>query len=156
MHDPAGIRDQALNPKFVYYSPVHFDELDPMQMLHNARFATHIERAIIAFYATTGRKWEADVNDNPDQFHVVRDIRIEYLNPVLGPGTMRIDVWVEEIGNTSCTYGFLCSSEDGNRAYARGERVIVKIDPSTYRPTPWTDFFRSKHSELLKDLPAYA
>jgi hypothetical protein len=26
-----------LNPRFIYSSTVHFDELDPMQMLHNSR-----------------------------------------------------------------------------------------------------------------------
>ena len=31
---------------FVYETQVHFDELDPMQMLHNSRFVAHIERAI--------------------------------------------------------------------------------------------------------------
>lgn len=146
----------VLNPKFSYLSPIHFDELDAMQMLHNSRFAAHVERAITSFYATTGKKWEIDISNNPDQFHVVRDLRIEYLNPMIGPGKMRIDVWVERIGNTSCVYGFICSSEDGSVPYARGERTIVKIDPATYRPTPWTPFFRDHHATLLKDLPAYA
>jgi acyl-CoA thioester hydrolase len=148
-------RDE-FNPKFVYQSAVHFDELDPMQMLHNSRFSAHVERAITSFYLTTGRRWETDVRKNPDQFHVVRELRIEYLNPVIGPQTMRIDVWVERLGTTSCVYGFLCSSEDGLTAFARGERTIVKIDPASRRPAPWTDFFRDNHSSLLKDLPAYA
>ena len=145
-----------INPKFVYQSPVHFDELDPMQMLHNSRFPAHVERAISAFYTSSGRKWEPRVDDNPDQFHVVRDLHIEYLNPLIGPGSMRVDVWVERIGTTSCVYGFLCSSADGNIPYARGERTIVKIDPASYRPSPWSDFFRARHADLLKDLPAYA
>ena len=144
------------NPKFVYHSPVHFDELDPMQMLHNARFAAHVERAVAAWYLSSGKKWELRVDDNPDQFHVVRELRIEYLNPVIGMGTMRIDVWVERLGTTSCVYGFLCSSEDGATAYARGERTIVKIDPQSRRPAPWTNFFRDRHITLLKDLAAYA
>lgn len=144
------------NPKFIYHSPVHFDELDPMQMLHNSRFSAHVERAITAFYLTTGRRWETDVRNNPDQFHVVRELRIEYLNPVIGPQTIRIDVWVERLGTTSCVYGFLCSTEDGRTAFARGERTIVKIDPASKRPAPWSDFFRSHHAALAKDLPAYA
>lgn len=134
----------------IYNSSVFFDELDPMQVLHNARFLTHVERAVTSFYATSGRKWEADPADNPDQFHVVRELRIEYLNPVVGPRTMRIDIWVERLGNTSCTHGFLCSSDDGGVPYARGERTIVKIDPVTRRPMPWTDFFRDHNSSLLK------
>jgi len=149
------VRDE-INPKFVYFTTIHFDELDPMQMLHNSRFAAHVERAVTDFYRTSGRRWERDPRNNPDQFHVVRDLRIEYLNPVFGPCRMRIDIWVEKLGNTSCAYGFLCSSEDGCVAFARGQRTIVKIDPATHRPAPWTDFFREHHSTLVKDLPAYA
>ena len=133
---------------FTFNSHVYFDELDPMQMLHNARFAAHVERAVTSWYATSGRKWETNVADNPDQFHVVRELRIEYLNPV-GPGPMRIDIWVERLGNTSCQYGFRCASEDGRIDYARGQRTIVKIDPATKRPIVWTDAFRDHHTALI-------
>jgi acyl-CoA thioester hydrolase len=145
-----------INPRFVYHADIHFDELDPMQMLHNSRFVYHVERAISALYASRGRKWERDVNDNPDQFHVVRDLHIEYLSPFSGTGSMRIDVWVEKLGTTSCVYGFLCSSSDGRKAHARGQRTIIKLDPASLRPAPWTEAFRVGHTELLKDLPAYA
>ena len=114
------------------------------------RVSRHVERAVTAYYATSGRTWATDPANNPDQFHVVRELRIEYLNPVLGPGAMRIDIWVERLGNTSCTYKFLCTSEDGRVSYARGERTIVKVDPSTRRPAPWTDFFRDHNAALLK------
>jgi acyl-CoA thioester hydrolase len=148
--------DQDINPKFTWLSPVHFDELDAMRMLHNSRFPAHVERAVGGWFTATGNRWHLDPTDNPDQFHVVRDLHIEYLNPVLGPGTMRIDIWVEQLGNTSCVYGFLCSSEDGKVPYARGERTVVKIDPHSHRPSPWTDAFREQQSALRKDLPAYA
>src|ERR1700736_58892 len=84
-----------INPRFVYFSSVHFDELDPMKMLHNSRFAAHVERAVSAWYTALGGSWRLDPRENPDQFHVVRDLHIEYLNPVVGPGTMRVDVWIE-------------------------------------------------------------
>lgn len=150
------MEDELLNPKFTYLSPVHFDELDPMKMLHNSRFAAHVERAISAWYESLGGKWALRVEDNPDQFHVVRDLHIEYLAPFVGMGTMRIDLWVDRIGNTSCIYAFLCSSVDGNIAYARGERTIVKVDPRSLRPSPWSEPFRARHSTLVKSLPAYA
>ena len=145
-----------INEKFTWISPVYFDELDPMQMLHNARFPAHVERATLAWFQSNGHTWELDVERNPDQFHVVRELRIEYLNPLLGTGSMRIDIWVERLGNTSCVYGFLCSSPDGKTPYARGERTVVKIDPASHRPTPWSDAFRSVHNDIRKDLPAYA
>ena len=134
---------------YSFESQIFFDELDPMQMLHNARFAAHVERAITSFYSTSGRKYEVNVADNPDQYHVVRELRIEYLTPVVGPRKMTIDIWVANLGTTSCTYGFLCRSQDGQVEYARGERSIVKVDPATHRPAPWTDFFRKHHEPLV-------
>ena len=133
-------------PRFVYFSHIHFDELDAMKMLHNARFSAHVERALTAWYTSLGKTWRPDPADNPDQFHVVRDFHIEYLNPVIGVGVMRVDVWLERLGNTSCVYGFLCSSENGAIGYARGQRTIVKLDPASHRPTPWTEEFRAVHA----------
>ena len=145
MNTQGTIRD-PLNPKFVYQSPID----------GRTRIEAHVERAIAAWYFANGRKWEPALDDSPDQFHVVREMRVEQLQPVVGPGNVRIDVWVEHLGTTSCVYGFLISSEDGRVAHARGERTIVKIDPLSQRPAPWSAFFRDKHAMLLKDLPAYA
>jgi acyl-CoA thioester hydrolase len=133
---------------FTCFSTVHWDELDAMQMLHNSRFAAHVERAIIAWYSKVGGTWTRENSANPDQFHVVREFRIEYLTPVLGPGTMRIDVSIERVGTTSCSYAFVCSSEDGSVLYARGERTIVKIDPESRRPASWSDAFRERHAAV--------
>ena len=144
----------SFNPKFTYITQVHFDELDAMQMLHNSRFAAHVERAVIAFYHEKGRTWEQDPAGNPDQFHVVKDFRIEFLSPVSSLGPMRVDIWVERLGTTSCVYGFHCASQDGKIPYARGTRAIIKIDPTTKQPAPWTEYFREAHRELVKDLPA--
>ena len=69
---------------------------------------------------------------------------------------MRVDLWVEKLGTTSCIYGFLCSSEDGKVGHARGQRTIVKLDPDSFRPKPWSSFFRERHYSLLRDLQAYA
>ena len=151
---PALDLDLTLNPKFTYTSSVHWDELDSLGMLHNSRFAAHVERAIISWYYAQGGRWEANVEDNPDQHHVVRSMTIEFLAPVTSPGTMHIDIWVERLGTTSCTYGFSCSSTDGMITHARGERTIIRLDPHSKRPTPWTGLFRTRHQTLTKDLPA--
>ena len=151
-----GFHDDELNPKFTYVTPIHFDELDAMRMLHNARYPALVERAVAAWFGATGNRWHLDPSDNPDQFHVVRDLHIEFLAPFVGPGLMQIDIWVEEVGTTSCTYGFTCSNEAGTVAYARGERTVVKIDPKSHRPAAWTPAFREQQIALRKDLPAYA
>ncbi len=143
-----------LNPKFRYRSTVHWDELDALRMLHNSRFAAHIERATIAFYETLGHRWETSVADNPDQYQVVRELHIEFLAPVSRPGPLDIELWVERLGTSSCVYGFRCTNADGTTTHARGDRTIVKLDPATKRPAPWTETFLRAHRELRKDLPS--
>jgi len=142
--------DDGLNPKFVFHSPVQLHELDATGTLPSSRFATHVEGAIAAWYNISSRGTAfADL-------HVVRDLHIEFLNPMTGPALMRIDVWVDELDETSCVYGFICSSADGRIAYARGDRTIINLDAQSHRPAGWSVPFRAKHEALRKDLPALA
>jgi acyl-CoA thioester hydrolase len=139
MHD--GLSDDLFNPKFVYFSPVHLDELTAAG-LPRERFAAHVDNALAA--------WQLGTN-KAEQSLSVRDIALELLGPVTAPTTMRIDVWVEHLDRQTCIYGFLCSSENGNIPFARGERTLTRVVPSA-----WSDDFRARHATLLKELPAYA
>lgn len=140
----------AESAPFTYHQPIHFDDLDALQMLHNARYAVYVERATTAFYESVGKVWEQDVANNPDQFHVVREIHVEFFAPFKGTGEMRVGLWLEHLGATSCTYGFHCTSGVGatDVVHARGRRTIVRLDPVSLRPTPWTDWFRTAHERL--------
>ncbi|HEX9160640.1 MAG TPA: hotdog domain-containing protein [Thermoanaerobaculia bacterium] len=128
--------DDSLNPRFVHYSLVRSDELDPFDRLSKPSLTRHIDAAISAWQGLTDG--------------TVTDVSIEYLEPVIGAQTLRIDLWVEYLDGSSCVYGFYVSSEDGNIAFARGERTIVRIH------APWSDSFRVRLATLLKNLPAYA
>lgn len=132
-------------PLFVYASEVHFDELDPMGILHNARYAVHVERATSALYESLGFRFEREVADNPDQFHVVRRIELDFHRPFVGTGPLQVRIWVDRLGETSCRYGFACISGDGVE-HVTGLRTIVKLDPRSMRPLPWTTRFRESHS----------
>ena len=133
--EPAG------GPRFTYASPVYFDELDPWRTLHNARYAIHVERANLAWYAHVSKRDFAPEED-PDQFVFVRDWHAEFTAPMFGPGTMWIDIWLERLGRSSSTYAFSCRNEDETVEYARGRKTIVKVDPRTASPVPWTDRLR--------------
>jgi hypothetical protein len=67
-----------------------------------------------------------------------------------------VELWVNDLDDYTCTYGFLVLSENGRVPVARGERVVVNVDLSTHRAAKWSTEFRVAHTELLKDLPAYA
>ena len=111
-----GIRDD-FNPKFVYFAPASDD------------FTSRVDEAIRAY---CGEPCEPD-----------GELVIEQLGTP-APGTMRIDLWVENLDGASCTYGFLCSSANGRTAYARGERPVRKAGA-------WRGERR-----LLRDLHAFA
>ena len=113
------VRD-SINPKFVYHSPVHFDELDPMQMLHNSRFAAHVETGRLGLVHRPRRKNGSCASTTiPISFTSSASCASSISIRSSAPRTMRIDVWVERLGTTSCVYGFLCSSETAGRLRAR-------------------------------------
>lgn len=121
-----------LNPKFHFFSPVRTPSPD---------LSEHVDHAIIALdgRAPIGGDWY-----------------LEQLNPVVAAEMLRIELWVSDLADYTCTYGFLVSSENGCVPYARGERTVVNIDPRSQAPQKWSPEFRVTHTELLKDLQAYA
>ena len=121
-----------LNPKFHFFSPIATPATTVIE---------HVDRAIIALdgRAPVGGDWF-----------------VEALNPLASTGTVRVELWVSDLADFTCTYGFVVSNESGSVAYARGERTVVNIDPRSQAPQTWSREFRNAHTELLKDLPAYA
>jgi len=125
----------VINPKFVFFSPVHTATVDKSQL------AEHVDHAIIAL---DGR---APIGGG---------CMLERLEPVMDAAALRVELWVNDLDDYTCTYGFLVSSENGRTPFARGERTVVNMNPSTHRAEKWSSDFRHAHAELQKDLPAYA
>ena len=123
---------------------VYFDDLDAFQILHNARYLLLFERTIGSFWGHLGWGGTLDVQKNPDQFHLVRANHLEYLRAVVGVSQVRVRVWVEALGRTSLTFGFCLLPMDEDVDYATGTRVVVRVDATTRKPTPWTDSFRAE------------
>lgn len=146
------LQDDGLNPKFVYRSPVFLDELSHAGRLPHDRLISHISAAVDAFHTGEG----CGRRCTGDEVSVVRDITAEFLHPVTSAGILRVDVWLDRLDENSCTYGFVCSSDDGLTPYARGERTVVKLDPTLLRPMPWSPGFVEEHSKFLRTLHAYA
>lgn len=128
-------------PLYVYRSTVWFDELDKLGVLHNARYAIHVERAMTAWhFSLPGR-------DPGDDNVVVRHYEIDFLRPfVRERGELIVEVGLGRLGNTSAVYTFLCLSyaDDGTEiVHAHGTRTIVKVSEGDLRPAPWSDGLRA-------------
>lgn len=128
---------------------VYFDDLDAFQVLHNARYLLLIERTIGAFWSRLGWGGLLDAQRNPDQYHLVRANQIEYIRPVMGVTRVRVRVWVEKLGRTSLTFGFRVLPMDEDAEHARGTRVLVRVDPTTLQPAPWSDEIRERLQPYL-------
>jgi acyl-CoA thioester hydrolase len=129
---------------------VYFDDLDPFQILHNARYLLLFERTLGAFWMELGFGDFQD-SDHPEQFHLVRQNEVEYLSPVRGVGKVRIRVSVERIGETSLTFGFRMMPLDRDVDHARGRRTVVHVDRETLRSRPWPESLRAAIRPWIAD-----
>ncbi len=132
---------------------VYFDDLDAFHILHNARYFLYLERTVGSFWRYMGWGGLLDAQINPDQFHLVRANHMEYLRPVEGTTEVRARIWIEKLGTTSLTFGFHLLPLDEDSPYAKGSRTIVRVDPLTRRPAPWTEEFVKKLAPYRADLP---
>ena len=128
---------------FRYDSAVYFDEMDPLGVLHNSRFAVHVERAQSALFEQLGYGWTDLSQRHEDIGYVVRATAMEFTAPVTSPGVMTVEVVALRLGRTSATWGYRCAVSSGAQEVpvAQGTRVVVKADASG-QPNAWTDSFR--------------
>jgi acyl-CoA thioester hydrolase len=122
---------------------VYFDDLDAFYILHNARYLVLFERTLGAFWQSVGMGG-FEPQSAGDHCHLVRANTVEYLAPVKGTGKVRVRLTIGKIGRTSLTFRFRLMPLDQDVEYAVGTRTIVRVDPKTQRPLPWTDEFRER------------
>ena len=122
---------------------VYFDDLDAFQILHNSRYVLLFERTVGSFWKQLGYTGLFNT-DHPDQFHLVRANHIEYHRPVEGVVDVRVRLHVAKMGRSSLTFAFRLLPMDEDVDYATGTRVVVRVDPKTRRPVPWTEEVRKK------------
>jgi acyl-CoA thioester hydrolase len=143
----------AIPVPFVSVQRVYFDDLDALNILHNVRYLLFIERARGELFNAMGFHWQDGLTRNPDKFHVVAEHTIKYLFAVRGEGDLCIVLRVTHLGRTSLTVAARVQSPDGGVRYAEGSTRLVRLDPATFRPVPWSDSFRAVVGPLL-DPPA--
>jgi acyl-CoA thioester hydrolase len=121
-----------------------------MGILHNARYAVLVERALTPYWSARGHSFDGGRPTSPDVFHAVREFAITYRAPIRGTGLVAVHFWLEHFGETSAEYRFRFLSADGGTVHAEGRRAIVRLDPATLRPTPWTDAGRAVAATLMR------
>jgi len=128
---------------------VYFDDLDALNILHNVRYLLFIERARGELFQGLGFKWADPIDENPDKWHVVAEHAIRYLEPVRGEGELAVELAPTHLGRSSVTLAAKVRSLDGAILYADSTTRLVRLDPTTNRPCPWSPRFRSALSPWL-------
>lgn len=129
--------------RFEWRSPVAWDELDMMGVLHHARFLLHVDRAISALLDEIGLHYSPDPAVRPDRHHAVVSLSARYRRPVTAPGEVRVRLTVMHLGRTSLTTAWSVESVHDGSVHADGERVAVHLGPDD-RPAPWGQTVRDR------------
>ena len=113
---------------------VHFEDLDAMGIVHNARYVLLLERALAAYWTKAGWPFDPSSRRFTEVFFVVKEFAITYHVPITRVGPVNVQLWLDHLGDTSAVYGFRVLSQDGTVTHADGRRVQVRLDPATLRP----------------------
>jgi len=128
---------------------VYFDDLDALNILHNMRFLLFIERARGELLQKLGFHWQDSFETHPDKYHVIAHHTIDYLAPVRGEGELSVEVWPTRLGTTSLIIDAAVKALHGNTEHARATTRLVRLDPETDRPCPWSQRMRDAITPLL-------
>jgi acyl-CoA thioester hydrolase len=146
--------ERTLKSPYRSVQRVYFDDLDALNILHNVRYVLFVERARGELFQRLGFRWEDDVALNPDKFHVVAEHHIRYLTPVRGEGELEVQLTPTRLGTSSLVLYAAVRSRHGDELFAETTTRLVRLDPATSKPCPWSDRFRAAITPMLAPAPA--
>ena len=102
-----------------------------MGHVNNAVYFTYMEVARTAYWQELHHDYSYDVLD----FLVAR-AECDYVSSAMLRETLRVEVWLSRIGNSSFVLDYEIFDEQSDRLVARGKTVQVMIDTKSGRPRP--------------------
>ncbi|THV31572.1 acyl-CoA thioesterase [Glycomyces paridis] len=103
--------------------------MDAFGHVNNNQFMVLLEEARVSMMFTTAA--EAGLTGFRDGVVVARH-EVDYLLPVVVPAAIRVELWIERIGNASFTFAYELSADD--KLALRAKSVMVPFDTETQRP----------------------
>ena len=124
---------------FISRQRVYWDNLDLLGVLHNAHYILLFERSRFDFWQHCGVGPNAPGFDWP---YVVAKNEVNYRQAITSEQDVIVTLAVQRMGNSSVTFMHEVHAADGSVA-AEGYTVLVRLDPETGRPIPWSGAFRA-------------
>lgn len=134
---------------FVVSMKTWFDQTDGLGILHHSHYVLLMERAQKTFFVSLMGKDTLDPAVAPDVYVVVRDLQIQYLQPIKPECEVKLVLRVKKVRAAGLTIDFEFRSHDLTTLYAKASRTVCRMDGHTHQPAEWSDEFRSKHEALL-------
>lgn len=123
---------------------VAWGDMDAFGHVNNTIFFRYFESTRIAYMHAIEAMKPGDLEFAP----VVASARCDFLASVVYPDTVVGETRVSKLGNSSFTMEYQLTSQAQEKVVARGEAVIVNIDPSTGRARPIPDSLRQRMAQL--------
>ncbi len=138
----------------VYYIKMstNFDELDPLNMLHNSRYQYILERATYSFFNAVKLIEDFDTLKYPDLHHVVHAVNLNYIKPLFGVTPFYVAISPQKLREAGAVYNVAFLSEDRINVYCKGTRSIARVRPKTFEPVGWSAKFRETHEFIINIL----
>ena len=130
--------------------PVAWGEMDAFQHVNNVAFARWVETGRIAYFTRLGfleRMRTEGIGP------ILGRLAIDYRRPVTFPDTVRVDVTVTKIGNSSFTLAQRIWSDQQRAEVATSEDVIVVLDYRTGKKAKVDEPLRAAIHALERSAP---
>ncbi|WP_226481514.1 acyl-CoA thioesterase [Natrinema amylolyticum] len=128
-----------MSKEFTHEVPVRFRDLDPLDHVNHAVYASYLEVARIAYIEEVLGMPEEDLA------FVVASLEISYDRPITYGDEPVVALSVAELGDSSCTMAYEIRVDGAVASTA--ETTIVHVDHETERPAPIPADVRRRLSE---------
>jgi acyl-CoA thioester hydrolase len=109
---------------------VRFRDLDPMQHVNNAIYATYLEQARARFSEDVLGTALADLDT------VLAQVEVSFERPIEGVGTVRVELEVGDLGRSSIPVEYELFSDGERVATARTVQVYFDRETGESKPIP--------------------
>ena len=130
--------------------PVAWGEMDAYGHVNNAVYLRWFETARIHYFAGSGV--EARMKSERVGPILAR-ATVDYRRPVTYPDTVRVEVTVSKLGNTSFTMTYRLHSRAQAALAAEGESVVVMVDYGSGAKVPLDEGLRARIAALEAAAP---
>ncbi|MFC4159823.1 acyl-CoA thioesterase [Chitinimonas lacunae] len=126
---------------------LRWGDMDALGHLNNTLYFRFFEQARVEWLEHHGWRVSPDAGQGP----VLASTACQFRQPLHYPATVRVETWVERLGNSSFTLGHrLCPADQPEQIAAEGEAVLVWVDYASGASQPLPERLRAQLREVVR------